>query len=218
MLSLHFDVLPSLGSSFKGLLCKNFLCELKIFKFNTVNLDQILSRKYHYTFFNRLWKETPFKFGSNCHYDILWQIFIFIIFSGISLCSAIVNFSNPKVPKLIYFPPKFLIYMGLYYGIVLLCWQKITDSNSKSLNSPGCLHFSIRTNFSTRQTLGFFTMFIFKHKTFDKWVTWATSGHEHPFLKRKKFSFVRTTDYGRPMKRFFIKIPNFGAWVDNLGR
>ena len=45
--------------------------------------------------------------------------------------------------------------MGLYYGIVLLCWQKITDSNSKSLNSPGCLHFSIRTNFSTRQTLGF---------------------------------------------------------------
>ena len=137
----------------------------------------------------------------------------------ISLCSAIVNFSNPEVPKLIYFPPKFLIYMGLYYGNELLCWKKITDSNSKSLNSPGCLHFSIRTNFLTCQTLGFFTMFIFKHKTtFDKWVTWATSGHEHPFLKRKKFSFVRTTDYGRPMKPFFIEIQNFWAWADTLGR
>ena len=24
------------------------------------------------------------------------------------------------------------------------------------------------------------------------------------------------TDYGRPMKPFFIKIPNFWAWADNL--
>ena len=43
------------------------------------------------------------------------------------------------------------------------------DFNSKSSDSLGCLHFSIRTNFLTCQTLGFFTMFIFKHKTtFDK--------------------------------------------------
>ena len=28
----------------------------------------------------------------------------------------------------------------------------------------------------------------------------------------------RTTDYGRPLKRFFITIPNFGAKADNLGR
>ena len=26
------------------------------------------------------------------------------------------------------------------------------------------------------------------------------------------------TDYGRPMKPFFIEIPNFWAWTDNLGR
>ena len=26
------------------------------------------------------------------------------------------------------------------------------------------------------------------------------------------------TDYGRPMKPFFIEIPNFWAWVDNLSR
>ena len=26
------------------------------------------------------------------------------------------------------------------------------------------------------------------------------------------------TDYGRPMKRFFIEIPNFWAWADKLGR
>ena len=24
------------------------------------------------------------------------------------------------------------------------------------------------------------------------------------------------TDYGRPMKPFFIKIPNFGAWTDKI--
>ena len=27
-----------------------------------------------------------------------------------------------------------------------------------------------------------------------------------------------STDYGRSMKPFFIKIPNFWAWTDNLGR
>ena len=26
------------------------------------------------------------------------------------------------------------------------------------------------------------------------------------------------TDYGRPMKPFFIENPNFWAWADNLGR
>ena len=26
------------------------------------------------------------------------------------------------------------------------------------------------------------------------------------------------TDYGRPTKPFFIEIPNFWAWADNLGR
>ena len=26
------------------------------------------------------------------------------------------------------------------------------------------------------------------------------------------------TDYGRPIKPFFIKVPNFWAWADNLGR
>ena len=26
------------------------------------------------------------------------------------------------------------------------------------------------------------------------------------------------TDYGRPMKPFFIEIQNFWAWADNLGR
>ena len=31
------------------------------------------------------------------------------------------------------------------------------------------------------------------------------------------WSFPRTT-YERPMKPFFIKIPNFWAWADNLGR
>ena len=28
--------------------------------------------------------------------------------------------------------------------------------------------------------------------------------------------FARSTDYGRPMKPFFIKIPNFWAWADNF--
>ena len=32
---------------------------------------------------------------------------------------------------------------------------------------------------------------------------------------RKVFdSIVAITDYGRPMKPFFTKIPNFGAWSD----
>ena len=30
--------------------------------------------------------------------------------------------------------------------------------------------------------------------------------------------FLAFKDYGRPMKPFFIEFPNFGAWVDNLGR
>ena len=29
---------------------------------------------------------------------------------------------------------------------------------------------------------------------------------------------VSDTDYERPMKPFFIKIPNFWAWADKLGR
>ena len=29
---------------------------------------------------------------------------------------------------------------------------------------------------------------------------------------------ILNTNYGRPMKPFFIKIPNFWAWTDNLGR
>ena len=28
----------------------------------------------------------------------------------------------------------------------------------------------------------------------------------------------KNTDYGHPVKHFFIKIPNFWAWADNLGR
>ena len=31
-------------------------------------------------------------------------------------------------------------------------------------------------------------------------------------------SFDKTTDYGRPMKPFFIEIQNFWAWADELGR
>ena len=29
--------------------------------------------------------------------------------------------------------------------------------------------------------------------------------------------FFLCTDYGRPIKPFFIKIPNFWAWADKLG-
>ena len=29
---------------------------------------------------------------------------------------------------------------------------------------------------------------------------------------------IVSTDYGRPMKPFFIEIPNFCAWADKLGR
>ena len=33
-----------------------------------------------------------------------------------------------------------------------------------------------------------------------------------------KLAFLLPKDYGRPMKPFFIEIPNFLAWADNLGR
>ena len=32
------------------------------------------------------------------------------------------------------------------------------------------------------------------------------------------FTAFHTTDYGRPMKPFFIKIQSFWAWADKLGR
>ena len=32
------------------------------------------------------------------------------------------------------------------------------------------------------------------------------------------YAIDRITDYGRPMKPFFIKIPNFRAWADNFGQ
>ena len=31
-------------------------------------------------------------------------------------------------------------------------------------------------------------------------------------------TLVRDTDYGCPMEPFFIEIPNFWTWADNLGR
>ena len=32
------------------------------------------------------------------------------------------------------------------------------------------------------------------------------------------FDICSGTDYGRPMKPFFIEIQNFWAWAENLGR
>ena len=37
-------------------------------------------------------------------------------------------------------------------------------------------------------------------------------------LKLPADNMYSSTDYGRPMKPFFIEIPNFRAWADNLGR
>ena len=40
-------------------------------------------------------------------------------------------------------------------------------------------------------------------------------------IYRTEVSFdwiIAVADYGRPMKPFFIEIPNFWAWADNLGR
>ena len=37
-------------------------------------------------------------------------------------------------------------------------------------------------------------------------------------FRAKMRSMTGSTDYGRPMKPFFINIPNFLALPDNLGR
>ena len=37
-------------------------------------------------------------------------------------------------------------------------------------------------------------------------------------VARKQIVYLPPTDYGRPLKPFFKKIPNFWAWADNLGR
>ena len=39
-----------------------------------------------------------------------------------------------------------------------------------------------------------------------------------PLLCLRDGQVLDTTDYGRSMKSFFIEIPNFWAWADNLGR
>ena len=33
-----------------------------------------------------------------------------------------------------------------------------------------------------------------------------------------QIDILQNTDYGHPMKPFFIEIPNFWAWADNLGK
>ena len=38
------------------------------------------------------------------------------------------------------------------------------------------------------------------------------------FIARAPFVVCLATDYGRPMKPFFIEIENFWAWVEKLGR
>ena len=43
---------------------------------------------------------------------------------------------------------------------------------------------------------------------------WGNNGRLMEFA----FSTIAATDYGRPIKPFFIEIINFLAWADNLGR
>ena len=90
-------------------------------------------------------------------------------------------------------------------------WSTKEASTSKQLGSPAVALNTFNINFCA---------WMKKFKQFSIFSFNSNQRVKSPETKQfqPQMSMVPLMDYGRPMKHFFIEIPNFWAWADKLSR